>query len=169
MIKRILVVAAIAVAIGLSYKMTYTVGKLEGAKGVQRDWDKHEDARSAEINKIRGELNVLMAQHAQKQKEYEDELAASALAHEDELSRYRREYDDRLQLANNRAGVYQRQARGNEAERENLARHAAELDRSLEEGRSLVRELGQTLRQREVTIKALGGIILNDRTLLESK
>lgn len=169
MIKRILVVAALAAAIGLSYKMTYTVGKLEGAKEVQQDWDKQEAARLAEINKTRGELDVLTKQHAKAQKEYEDELAASALAHEDELSRYRREYDDRLQLANSRARVYQRQANGSAAERDTLARHAAELDRSLEEGRSLVRELRQTLGQREVTIRALGGIILNDRTLLESK
>lgn len=169
MIKKVLVVGAIALAIGLSYRMTYQVGVLNGAAEVYSAWADETKKRDAEINKIRGELNQLTKQHAEKQREFEDELAASALAHENELSRYRREYDERLLLANNRAGVYQRQARGSEAEREDLARHAAELDRTLEEGRSLVRELGQTLRQREVTIRALGGIILNDRTLLETK
>lgn len=168
MIKKVLVVTALAVAIGLSYLQTYNVGHNAGANKVQAAWDKVEGERAEAINQLKGEIAQLTKQHAAKQKELEDELELASVRFEGELSRYRREYDERLQLANNRAGVYQRQARGSEAEREDLARHAAELDRSLEEGRALVREFGETLRQREVTIKALGGIILNDRTLLES-
>ena len=168
MIKKVLVVVAIAATIGLSYRMTYQVGSLNGAAKVYADWSKETELRNEDINKIRGELNVLTKKHAEKQKELEDELELATVRYENELSRYRREYDERLQLADRRTGVYQRQARGSEVERDNLARHAAELDRTLEEGRSLVRELRQTLGQREVTIRALGGIILNDRILLET-
>lgn len=169
MMNRVLAVGVLALAVSLSYYWTYSNGKDAGAKKVYGEWAQHELVRGEAINKLRGELDVLVAQHKKAQEDYESQLAAATAQYEADLSGYRDEYDRRLQLADQRTGVYQRKARGSEAEREDLARHAAELDRSLEEGRVLVRELGATVRQREVTIRALGGIILNDRTLLESK
>lgn len=164
----LLVPGFIAAMLCVGLVAIYKLGESDGAAEVQSQWDEQTKLRDAAFNKLTGEYTQLQLQHSRKQKELTDELALANAQHEDELSRYRSDYSGRLLLADSRATAYQRQASGSAVEQQRLARHAAELDRSLEEGRSLVRELRQTLGQREVTIKALGGIILNDRTLLES-
>lgn len=167
MMKKVLVVGAIALAIGLSYYQTHKLGVIAGASEVQEQWDEAEKKRGEQISKLEGQYSELESLHKKREEELTNELTLANAQHEDELSRYRSDYAGRLQLSEQRASVYKRQANGSASEQQRLARHAAELDRSLEEGRHLVRELGQTLKQREVTIRALGGIILNDRTLLE--
>lgn len=170
---KLLLAGAIALAISLSYLGTYTYGKSTGMSvgkaEVYAEWDTHEAKRTKEILELQQKLNKLQAAHTAKQLELENELALANADFEKRLSGYRDEYAARVQQSNDRAELYKRRANGSATERDNLVRHAAELDRTLEEGRSLVRELGETLRQREITIRALGGIILNDRTLLESK
>lgn len=169
MMNKALVVGALALAIGLSYYMTYLVGHDTGANAVQVLWDEVEEKRNAEINRLKGEIAQLEKQHQTKQDELSRELEEANQATADAISGIHAHYVDRLRDSEMRADVYRRKAGGTEAERDALARHAAELDRSLEQGRQLVEELRGTLRLREVTIRALGGIILNDRTLLESK
>lgn len=168
MMNKVLVAGAFALAVGLSYYQTYIVGSQDGAKQVQQQWDEHEKKRTAEIIKLKDQLAELVTQHQLKEKEYADAIQKAELDAKNRIAAIHTDYAKRLLLAEDRAGVYQRKANGSQAEREHLARHAAELDRSLEQGRSLVRELRETVRQREITIRALGGIILNDRSLLET-
>lgn len=149
-----------------SVALVYKVGKLNGVADVTKQWDAENDKRDAAMNKLQGEYDVLSSQHKQRVEELAGELQTKQTEYEAALLRNRAADAERLQLATSRADVYQRQARGSAVEQERLARHAAELDRTLEQGRSLVRELGETLRQRDVTIKALAGIIAADRTLL---
>lgn len=144
----------------------YKLGESSGATKIQTRWDAESDLRDAAMNKLQGQYDVLSSQHKERVGELTLELQTNQSEYEATLLRHRTADAQRLQLATSRADVYQRQARGSAVEQERLARHAAELDRSLEQGRSLVRELGETVRQRDVTIRALGGIIAADRTLL---
>lgn len=169
MMIKILGAVAVLAALGFSHWYAYDSGAQNGANGIQVQWDRDEKLRTAEINKLKGEIALKEKQHTKVQEELTLELSTATSNYNAALLTAYAEFADRLSTSEKRAGVYQRQARGSAAEQNRLARHAAELDRTLEEGRSLVRELGQTLRQREVTIRALGGIILNDRTLLETK
>lgn len=169
MMNKVLVAGAIALAIGLPYYQTYRVGSLHGGQAVQEQWLEKEQARTAEVLAVKEKLNQLVLAHQLKEKEYADAIQQAEKDAQDRVAAVHSDYAKRLLLAEDRAKVYQRRANGSQAEREHLARYAAELDRTVEEGRSLVRELGETIRQREVTIRALGGIILNDRTLLEAK
>lgn len=155
----------LAALIAATYGLTYKYGELSGATSVSAEWDKESKRRDDAYSALEQELVAKTAAHQIREKELSDELATSTSAFQATLAGYRTDYDNRLQLATNRAGVYQRQARGSADEQQRLARHAAELDRSLEEGRALVRELGETLGQRDRTIHALGQVILNDRTL----
>lgn len=150
----------------ISYVYTYKTGENAGSNAVSLQWAEENGLRDAAYKKLEDENAAQQAVHTQRQKELSDELATSTAAFQATLDGYRTDYADRLQLATTRAGIYQRQARGSAVEQERLARHAAELDRSLEEGRALVRELGATVEQRDRTIQALGQLILNDRTLL---
>jgi hypothetical protein len=158
-------VGLFAGSIGLVYKL----GNLNGTYESNRQWAAETELREAAMNKLQGEYTILQSQHAQRVKELTHELTLADAQHEDELSRYRSDYAGRVQLAERRAEVYQRQARGSSLEQDRLAKHAAELDRSLEEGRGLVRELGEVVRQRDRTIHTLGQIILNDRTLFSGE
>ena len=149
-----------------SVALVYKVGKLNGVAEVTKQWDADNDLRDAAMNRLQGQFDTLSSQHKQRVEELSGELQTNQSAYEATLLRNRTADAQRLQLATSRADVYQRQARGSATEQERLARHATELDRSIEQGRSLVRELGETLKQRDVTIKALAGIIAADRTLL---
>lgn len=149
-----------------SVALVYKVGKLNGVAEVTREWVADNALRDAAMNQLRGEYDVLQANHKQRVGALTLELQTSQSEYEAALLRDRATHAERLQLATSRSDVYQRQARGSAVEQERLARHAAELDRTLEEGRGLVREFRETLRQRDITIKALTGIIAADRTLL---
>ena len=157
---------ALAGLIIASYVFTYKYGEHAGEASVAADWAAENGRRDKAYQKLEKENAAMTAVHTQQQKELSDELAASTATFQATLDGYRTDYNGRLQLATTRAGIYQRQARGSAVEQERLAKHAAELDRSLEQGRALVRELGATVEQRDRTIRALGQLILNDRTLL---
>ena len=87
--------------------------------------------------------------------------------HENAIAAVHAEYVDRLHESDSRAGTYQRLSQGAAAERASLASYAAQLDRSLTEGRSLVRELRETVRLRDEQLIVLGKQLENDRSLLQ--
>lgn len=155
----------LAAAIAGTYALTFKYGHFTGSMEVYTEWNKANDERAAADAKFQKENAALMAAHATKQKELEEQLDEQGLHFESMLDAARSDFASRLQLAEGRAGVYQRQAQGSRAEQIRLAEHAAELDRSLEQGRALVRELGETVRQRDRTIGILREVIINDRTL----
>lgn len=163
-----LALAAVALVIGMGVSLV-KIGHLRGATEIQEKWDKDVLAREKAMSKLQGEYNVLQDQHTTKVQELDYELQASSAKHEATLAGYKSDYDKRLQLANGRAGTYQRQAQGTAVERDSLAKHAAELDRSLEQGRSLVRELRETVGQRDATIQSLGKLIKADRALFNGE
>ena len=155
----------LAALIAGTYAMAFKYGEFTGSTEVSTQWKKENDDRDNAYTALEKKNASEREAHQQREKELGDELKQAELDYETTLTGYRTDYASRLLLAEGRAGVYQRQARGSADEQQRLARHAAELDRSLEEGRALVRELGETLGQRDRTIHALGQIILNDRTL----
>lgn len=145
---------------------TYFLGKSHGEAAVTVKWDKEKRERDA------ASLSLV-----QKNKALEEENRRLSVKIEKELEQYEANYDTaiadaradfgkRLQLAENRAGIYRKQAESGAAECSRLASHAAELDRSLEEGRGLVQELRETIRLRDSQLMLLGEQILADRALL---
>lgn len=155
----------LAALIAGSYAMAFKYGEFTGSTKVSAEWQQENDDRDKAYTALEKKNASEREAHQQREKELGDELATATATYQATLNGFRSDYDHRLLLAEGRAGVYQRQARGSADEQQRLARHAAELDRALEEGRALVRELGETVRQRDRTIFALGQIILNDRTL----
>ena len=76
-------------------------------------------------------------------------------------------YDKRLLDSRAREGVYKRQAEGSNTEQQRLAVHAAELDRSLVEGKEVARQLAATVRLRDAEIIALANVIRAYETMLK--
>ncbi|MNO13163.1 hypothetical protein D3C76_27910 [compost metagenome] len=166
MVERFIIAFLLACLFIGSYGVTYKYGDVIGSRRVSAEWASDTEKRNKAINELQGKYNVLQDQHKAKVEELTRDLQKSADEHQVTLDGYRTDYDQRLQLATSRADVYQRKARGSASERDALAEHAAQLDRSLEEGRKLVREFGETVRQRDRTISALKQMVLIDRTLL---
>lgn len=149
-----------------SYGLTYKFGMMSGAVVVSKEWQKDNKLRNDAVAEIKQEFAAKEALHKQKTQEVNDELAQATTQHAAALAALRADLTVRMQHSENRAGIYQRQSQGSAAERDRLAEHAAKLDRTIEEGRSLVTELGATVKQRDATIRALSIMVLNDRTLL---
>lgn len=77
------------------------------------------------------------------------------------------DYDKRLLDSRTRESIYKRQAEGSSSEQQRLAVHAAELDRSLVEGKEVARQLAATVRLRDAEIIALANVIRAYETMLK--
>lgn len=165
MLEKLFYAGLLVAAIAGTYGLTYKAGQLSGAIEVRTEWTKENQRRDDAYAELEKKNTAMMAAHQTRETELGDNLREVTEQYEASLASARNDFAGRLLLSEGRAGVYQRQANGSALEQQRLARHAAELDRSLEEGRGLVRELRETLGQRDRTILALGQVILNERSL----
>lgn len=146
--------------------IVYSVGSSNGEAKVRAEWSAENDQRIEKIRELEAKNAELTTENARLTTKISKELEAHETAHKTALSEQRADYLNRLFHSEGRARVYREQAEGEQLERERLASHAAELDRALEEGRQLVRELRTTLGLRESQLRLLGEQILADRALL---
>lgn len=165
----LILVAAIAImgatAFGLYW--TYSLGSTNGKAEVQALWNKDIEQRTKVINDLLAKIQVAEFDNRVLNKRIDDDLVQSRKELAIALNAANTEYTTRLRLSESRASTYKRMSESGTSERTDLANHAAELDRSLEEGRSLVRELRETLGQRDKELTALTERIKNDQRLFQ--
>lgn len=137
-----------------------------GENNVQQRWNQEKNVQLAAIQALRDQYAILEASNRQKTMELTHDLATAQQTHEVAMANAQSEFDKRLLQSDKRAALYKRQTETGTAECRAIASHAAELDRSLEEGRSVVSELTATLRFRDSQLKALGAKLLADRQLI---
>lgn len=137
-----------------------------GQRDIQEHWDAEVATYKKAMDTLKDQYATLESKTRIENQRNSDELAEKETAHAVALAQLNAEYAGRMQLAEQRANRYQRQAKGGAVEQANLARHAAELDRTVEEGRRLVAELSTTLRQRDDQLRAVSQQLVNDRKLL---
>ena len=156
---------ALVLSMALTGYMIWDAGFDSGSQSVQAKWDADKEAQRKAMDALQDKYANLEAQNRVQNQRNSDELAEKETAHAAALARLNAEYAGRMQLSEQRAGRYQRQAQGGAVEQANLARHAAELDRAVEEGRRLVAELATTIRQRDDQLRAVSQQLINDRNL----
>lgn len=137
-----------------------------GSADVQAKWDAEKAAHVEAMRSLQDKYATLEAKVRIDNQRNSDELAAQETAHAVALAQLNQHFADRMLQSDKRAGYYERLAKGGATQQADLARHAAELDRSLEAGRRVVAELTETLRQRDNQCRALGKQLENDRSLL---
>lgn len=164
-IKRVGPWIALVISMALTSYMIWDAGFDSGSQSVQAKWDADKEAHRKAMDALQDKYANLEAQNRVQNQRNSDELAEKETAHAATLARLSAEYAGRMQLSEQRASRYQRQAQGGAVEQANLARHAAELDRAVEEGRRLVAELATTLRQRDDQLRAVSQQLINDRNL----
>lgn len=161
----ILMMLAIGLSVFWFTQKIKAAGFSSGAAYVQKQWDREKNAHEKEIARLKDEYDKREEQHRAENRRISYELSQAQKNHEVELSNAAAEFDRRVRSSEQRAQVYQRQAEAGADQCRSLALHASRLDASLEEGRSLVREFGSTLRLRDQQVKALSDQIRNDREL----
>ena len=137
-----------------------------GQRDTQEQWDAERATYKKAMDTLKDQYATLESKVRIDNQRNSDELAEKELSHAVILARLNSEYAGRMQLAEQRASRYQRQAQGGAVEQANLASHAAKLDRAVEEGRRLVAQLATTLRQRDDQLRAVSQQLINDRNLL---
>lgn len=165
------VLAALAV-VGLGVYV-YSRGYGSGSDTVKLKWDEDRIKARAEYDSMVLESAKRVAKqeesHKVEQERVAHELEEVRKQGEVAVAAVRDSYAQRLLQSDRRALVYQRQAEAGAAARGDLAGHAAELDRALEEGVGLVGELQATLGFREHQLILLGAQIRNDRRACEEQ
>ena len=146
----------------------YSTGKQAGIDEVSKEWTQEKLAYQDEILRIKT-LNAGLEQDFEnREAEVNKELRNVKASYERTLASNASEHAARLRNHQERADLYERKAQGSEVERRGLASHAAELDRSLEEGRQLVQELRTVVELRDSQLTEVGQQLLQTRALLES-
>lgn len=141
--------------------------KETGRQEVQILWAEDKEKTEQEIRDIIARYSAKEQAHREANRNNVDELNRVKKEYEDSLRDIDSSYASRLHGAEERADIYKRQAEAGAAGCTDLANHASRLDTTLEEGRSLVRELRETLRLRDNQVKALSFQITNDRVLID--
>ena len=144
----------------------YLCGKYDGKEVVQKKWDAEKKLYDTAIAGLKDHYEMLEAANRTKTEELTHDLAEAQKNHDVAIANAQSDFDKRLLKSQARADYYKRMSEGGSLECRNLASHAAELDRSLEEGRLVVRELRETLGLRDKQLIALGDKLQADRKLL---
>lgn len=165
MSKSLLITLGIAATVAISHGAVYFLGSNHGASKVQAKWDIDTTARNKAMTDLRVEVSTKETAHGVESKRIANEFTTLKETHEKVLATVQLDYTHRLRTSEGRATVYKRQAEGGAASRDRLVEFAAELDRSIEEGRYLVRELGETLGQCERQRQLYNEQITNERRL----
>ena len=95
------------------------------------------------------------------------ELTETRLTYENTVTKLKSDYANELLNSEKRAELYLSYAKSDRAKQRDLAIHTAKLDRSLTEGRELVKQLTETIRTRDAQLRALGVYIQESTNLYE--
>lgn len=140
----------------------------EGQEKTQAAWDLERQQTTARMNVLQGKYDALSLEHSGESTRIANALKAQDETHKQVLAGIAADAAVRLRSSEDRAAIYQRQAQGGAAQCGDLASYAAQLDRALEQGRSLEREYRETLGLRDQQIILLGSQIKADRKVLEA-
>lgn len=146
----------------------YRAGVSAEADRNERDRLKAEVAHNNEINELERQLEAKQKAHRDASLQIADQLAANETRTAAAIAALQHGFALRLQQSGERAAIYRDLSESGSAERDRLARHAAELDGSLEQGRLLVGELRSTLAERDEQLRLLGRQLTADRVLIGS-
>ena len=94
-------------------------------------------------------------------------LTETRIRYENTVNKLKSTHANELLKSEQRAELYKRYSETDKAKQRALAEHTARLDRSLTEGRELVKQLTETIRTRDAQLRALGVYFQENAMLYE--
>jgi hypothetical protein len=128
----------------------------------------YERAYQQQVQELETALASAEQQFNEREVALNERIKENKAAHDAAIATATYTFTERLRKSEGRAKAYSDMSQAGAAERSALADHATKLDRSLEEGRHLVRELRETLGQRDREIMMLGEHIQNVYQLINN-
>lgn len=151
----------IIVAVGMI--IIFLVGMKIGADMQSAKYTKEKMRIQEQTAELIQQYRERVEEHTKKQLELVQELNDVKQQHQTIVSNLRSEFSARMLESENRGKIYRNRAEAAGSECRALAEHAARLDRSLTEGRELVKEFRADLEQCRVAAHHFVDIIQNDR------
>ena len=146
--------------------LIYSTGYFSGSARKERSLrDSYRDQVAELINKHREAVD----NHIAKQQGHLDEIQEIQNVYNNSLIVMRSEYERRLHESEERGNVYRKRVSSASTECREIAEHASQLDRSLTEGRELVRELRDHIKQSELINSEIVKNLVNDRNFLNGR
>lgn len=125
-------------------------------------------------SKYREELLKQQVENQQKEQAFNEtinnltvNLTETRIRYENTVNKLKSTYANELLKSEQRAEFYKRYSEADKAKQRALAEHTARLDRSLTEGRELVKQLTETIRTRDAQLRALGVYFQENAMLYE--
>lgn len=160
--KNSLLILVVAILLGISLYSYKT-----GTSKVLKEWEAETLKHQAAIGKLTKEYAILESIHRNEVIKITGELSDVRTEYESTINSISSTYNDRLQQSEERANIYQRKAQAGTSECRAIADHTARLDRSITEGRELVKQLTATIRLRDSQLELVGSHIQSERKLLQ--
>lgn len=136
----------------------------------QKTKNQKENIRNQQLLTKKIEENRVATQkHVSSQQELFLQIQTLRKDYEKKLADIQFDYADRLRESEQRSAIYRRQQAASSDECRALAEHASRLDRSLTEGRELVKRISGNLGQCEVIFKEAVQYLINDRNHLNGR
>ena len=125
-------------------------------------------------SKYREELLKQQVENQQKEQAFNEtinnltvNLTETRIRYENTVNKLKSTHANELLKSEQRAELYKRYSEADKAKQRALAEHTARLDRSLTEGRELVKRLTETIRIRDAQLRALGVYFQENAMLYE--
>ena len=160
--------AAVSFAVVFIVGECVLLGVKHGESTINAKWQKEKRETAEALLVLNGKIKQQEFGHRQETTRIDEQLRKTEDRYEEATSALVAERTQRLRQSDQRAATYAAQAQAGSDQCRSVAGHAAELDRSLEEGRGLVGELKEALGRRDDQLRLLGAQINNDRSLLDA-
>lgn len=141
-------------------------GYHEGSKHIQALWNQDKLEQAQYINRLQQDYLNKETVYITELNTIKDTYAKAKDEYTKKLNDIKSSYSMQLQQSEQRASVYKREALSTDG-CTNLAEYAGRLDRSLTEGRDVVKQLRELVKLRDAQIQQIGNTYKAEHTLME--
>ena len=135
---------------------TFCVGYSAGSSEVKQQWVAEQKANTAKANELKVNYEEQLNEYRQKTDSLSKEIYDTRTQYDNRIATIKSDYTNRLLNSEQRASVYKRMSEAGRCTSDDLSAYTAKLDRSLTEGRELVRELRELIKLRDQQLNQLG-------------
>lgn len=145
-------VALVLVCISATFYVGYSAGSAE----VKQQWVAEQKANTVKVNELKVNYEEQLSEYRQKTDSLSKEIYDTRTQYDNRIATIKSDYTNRLLSSEQRASVYKRMSEAGKCTSDDLSAYTAKLDRSLTEGRELVRELRELIKLRDQQLIQLG-------------
>ena len=135
---------------------TFCVGYSAGSSEVKQQWAAEQKANTVKVNELKVNYEEQLNEYRQKTDSLSKEIYDTRTQYDNRIATIKSDYTNRLLNSEQRASVYKRMSEAGRCTSSDLSTYTAKLDRSLTEGRELVRELRELIKLRDQQLNQLG-------------